>query len=158
MYHNNIVTNKDGQIQTLRDQTQHLSGSESREEWFRSTEKLAAQKAEAMKLQITGEARMQLSDVENKARLEIDRLRSHANREETEASNLLSEAGLYRNSKEAELIKKNVKWVESMAQYSIKAQKAEPIAQTRGEELEPCVALVTDSETTGTRYRMNLTN
>ena len=41
MHHNNIVTNKDGQIQTLRDQIQHLSGSESREEWFRSAEKLA---------------------------------------------------------------------------------------------------------------------
>ena len=36
MYHHNIVTNKDGQIQTLRDQIKHLSGSESREEWFRS--------------------------------------------------------------------------------------------------------------------------
>ena len=31
MYHNNKVTDKDGQIQALRDQTQHLSGSESRE-------------------------------------------------------------------------------------------------------------------------------
>ena len=43
MYHNNIVTNKDGQIQTLRNQIQHLSGSES------------------TKLQVTSEARTQLS-------------------------------------------------------------------------------------------------
>ena len=79
MYHNNIVANKGGQIQTLRDQTQHLSRSESREEWLRSAEKLADQRAEAMKLQVTSEARMQPSDVENKAR------------EETAAANLRSE-------------------------------------------------------------------
>ena len=100
MYNSNIVTNKDGQIQTLRDQIQHLS--------FRSAEKLADQKVEAMKLQVTSEARMQLSAVENKARLEVDQLRSHLNREETAASNLRSEcfrsqrresrrAGLYRS-------------------------------------------------------------
>ena len=35
-YHNHIVSNKDGQIQTLRDQMQHLSGSESREDCSRS--------------------------------------------------------------------------------------------------------------------------
>ena len=90
MYHNNTVTNEDGQIQTLRDQIQHLSGSESREEWFRSAERLADQKAEAMKLQFTSEARMQLNDVEAKAKLELDRLRSHLSREETAASTLRS--------------------------------------------------------------------
>ena len=46
MYHNNIVPNKDGQTQTLRDQIRRLSGSESREEWF-PAEKLADQRAEA---------------------------------------------------------------------------------------------------------------
>ena len=91
MYHNNIVTNKDGQLQTLRGQIQHLSGSELREEWLRSAEKLADQRAEAIKLQITSEARTQPSDVENRAKLEVDRLRDHLNREETTASNLKSE-------------------------------------------------------------------
>ena len=75
MYHNQIVTNKDGQIETLRDQIQHLSGSESREEWFRSAEK----------------ARTQLSDVESRTKLEVDRLRDHLNREEMAASNLKNE-------------------------------------------------------------------
>ena len=78
MYHYNIVTNKDGEAQTLRDQMQ--------------TEGRIAPicRKATIKLQITSEARTQLSDVENRAKLEVDRLRDHLNREETTASSLQS--------------------------------------------------------------------
>ena len=102
--------------------------SEPKEEWLLSAEKLADQRAEAIKLQITSEARTQLSDVENRAKLEVDRLRDHLNQEETTASNLKSELSEARKEshgmpvstemaeEQAEPMKKNMKRVENVAQ------------------------------------------
>ena len=120
-----------------------MSGNESREEWFRSAEKLAGQRAEAIKLQIASEARTQLNDVESRGKLEVDRVRDHLNREEVAASNLKNELSEARKEghvmpvstemaeEQAELMKKNMKWVENMAQtqYSALQKQYESMRQ-----------------------------
>ena len=74
MYHNNIVTNKDGQIQTLR----NLEGSDTTP---------VRERVEGGMVPICRE----VSRSEGRGyKASVGRLRSHLNREETAASNLRS--------------------------------------------------------------------
>ena len=167
MYHNNIVTNKDGQIQTLRDQIQHLSGSESREEWFRSADKLADQRADAIKLQITSEARTQLSDVESQAKLEVDRLRDHLNRVETTASNLQNELSEARKESHGMLAACPSIWPLGTARekrrtkrgrHYLRPGRLSPLRRLGTRSQNSRGALAIGSDTTGMRHRRSLTN
>ena len=76
---------------------------------------------------------MQWNNVENRAK-EVDRLRSQLSREETAATALRSEASEARKGshvmpvsngiaeEQAELMKKNMSWIESMAQVNAACQ------------------------------------
>lgn len=64
---------------------QQLSETQSKEEWMKSAEKLADQRADDVRLQIASEAMMKLND-ESRAQLETERLTGQLSNEEAAAS------------------------------------------------------------------------
>ena len=89
LYHNNIVTNKDGQIQTMRDQTNTCPEANQEKNGFDLLRNWPI-RAEAVKVQASCEARRKVNDVENKAKLEVGHLSSHLSLEKIAARGVRS--------------------------------------------------------------------
>ena len=87
------MSNKDGQIQTLRAQVQHLSEAGSKEDWVKSARTLAEQEVNAVRIQVTSVAQMELNDWESRAKLQADQLKDQLSQERTAAVILKSKAG-----------------------------------------------------------------